>query len=345
MNRRDVKLIKIFTLIILGINLFLIVTQVKFGGLGGKNELASGKSFANALIGNLQELAQTLGVAEKGNVKQALAKLHYDVYLVSNPTELAEIMQNSASKTRDLIFSEYARLNAEEVLAVLNSAQEVTYTNSQMTLTIEPLPSGGFDVRKPNNLREETLDQLKNIENLISQDALHDYYELYRHQSTFKITIENGVAQLIPRNQEQQTFKFLEEEIQVLRAEYTKVNKIAGFAEITGPGIIIKVYDQVFSLTADELRRIVGELYSSGAVAIGINGQRLAVNSYIIDTEYGIIVDGIKIKSNPVTIQAIGDPTTLAAGVDLLFSVSFKGMLSSIIQTSESIVLPAKAIQ
>lgn len=345
MNKRDVKLLKIFTLIILGINLFLLVTQIKIGSLGRTSELASGKSFANALVGNLQELAQTLGVAEKGNIKQAMAKLHYDVYLVSNQAELAEIMHNSASKTRDLIFSEYARLNADEVLAVLNNAQEVTYTNAQMTLTVEPLPAGGFDVRQPNNLREDTLVQLKSIQNLFSQEALRDYYELYRHLSTFKIMIENGVAQVLPRNQEQQTYKYLEEEIQVLRAEYAKVNKIAGFAEITGPGIIILVYDQVFSLSAGELRRIVGELYSSGAVAIGINGQRLAVNSYIIDSENGILVDGIKIKSNPVTIQAIGDPTTLAAGVDLLFSVSLKGMLSSIIQISESIFLPAKAIQ
>jgi len=344
-DKRNARVLRILAIVAIGLNLFILASQIKFGDLGGGTELAEAKTFANGLIGDLQELARTLDVAEKSSVKQALAKLHYDVYLVSNQTELAEILQNSASKTRDLIISEYAHLNAEKVLAVINRDQEVQYASSQVLLTVEPLPTGGYDVQLPNILRESTLDQLKGIENLFSKEALQGFYEPYRHLSTFKVLIENGVAQLVSQNQEQDTIKYIEGEIEILRADYAKINKTAGFAEISGPGVIISVYNQVFSVSAGDLRRIVGELYSSGAAAIAINGQRLAVNSYIVDSEQGILVDGVIIRSNPVVIQAIGDTTTLVAGVDLLFSVSLKEMLSFDIENRENIVLPAKAIQ
>ncbi len=345
MDNRNARILRILAIVAIGLNLFILASQIKFGDLGGGTELAEAKTFANGLIGDLQELARTLDVAEKSSVKQTLAKLHYDVYLVSNQTELAEILQNSASKTRDLIISEYAHLNAEKVLAVINGDQEVQYASSQIILTVEPLPTGGYDVQLPNILRESTLDQLKGIENLFSKEALQGFYEPYRHLSTFKVLIENGVAQLVSQNQEQDTIKYIEGEIEILRADYAKINKTAGFAEISGPGVIISVYDQVFSVSAGDLRRIVGELFSSGAAAIAINGQRLAVNSYIVDSEQGILVDGVIIRSNPVVIQAIGDTTTLVAGVDLLFSVSLKEMLSFDIENRENIVLPAKAIQ
>lgn len=344
-NQGTVRILRILAIVAIALNIAILATQIKLGDFAGGTELTKAKSFANFLVGDLQELAGTLGVAEKANVKQAMAKLHYDVYLADNQTELAGIIQNNASVTRDLIFSEYARLNAEKVLAVLNSAQEVQYADSQAVLTVEPLPAGGYAVSPANNLRETTVNALKQIENLLSRDSLRKFFQPFRLLSTFKVLIENGGAQLVPQNPEQDTIKYLEGEIENLRREYAKVNKIAGFAEISGPGVVISVYDLVFSVSGGDLRRIVGELFSAGADAITINGQRLAVNSYIVDAEEGITVDGIVLRNNPVIIQAIGDPTTLVAGVDLLFSVSFKGMLSFDIETRESLVLPAKALQ
>lgn len=344
MDKRKSWILRIIALGAICINLFVLANQVKFGDLGGGTELARAKTYANSLVGDLQSLAGDLGVAEKSAVKQALAKLHYEVYLVESPVELAGVVQNLASKTRDLIILEYARLNAEKVLTVLNSSQEVQYASTQTILTVEPLPAGGYRVDNPGYLQEKTISALEEIDFLIGKETSL-YFEPFRRLATFKVLVENGAAKLVPLSQEQDTIKYLEGEIEILRADYAKVNKAAGFAEISGPGVIISVYDQVFSVAAGDLRRIVGELYSAGAAAIAINGQRLAYNSYIVDSEVGISIDGFIIRNNPVTIQVIGDTTTLVAGVDLLFSVSFKGMLSFEIETKENVVLPAKAIQ
>lgn len=341
-NARALRIIAVFAIIL---NVLILATKIPMGELGSRSELSIAKSYANNIVSDLQSLAETLNIAEKASVKQALAKLHYDVYLAGNPVELAAILQNNASKTRDLIISEYTRSNAEKVLALLNSAHEIQFANSEVVLTVTPLPGGGYEVDKPSFLHDSTIEALKEIENLFTLESLRSFYEPFQQLATFKILLEKGTAQLVPQRQEQDTINYLEGEIENLRGEYAKINKTAGFAEISGPGLVISVYDQVFSISAGDLRRIAGELFSAGAIAVDINGNRLAVNSYIVENEDGIIIDGALIQSNPVVIRALGDGTTLAAGVDLLFTVSLKGMLSFLIESHENLVLPAKAIQ
>lgn len=344
MDKLSTKTLRILAVIALALNLIILATQIHRGE-SAETELSEAKAFANDIISNLQELAAALNVSEKNSVKQSLAKLHYDVYLVNNHKELADILQNDAAKTRDLIISEYTNLTAEKVLAVLNAAPEIQYSSSSVTLTLEPLPTGGYEVKNPHNLEEDTLNQLLAIENLFSKEAQRGFYEPYRHLSTLKVLIENGVAQLIPQSLEQETIKYLEGEIDNLREEYARINQMAGYAEMSGPGIEIYVYDQIYTVSAGDLRRIISELYSAGARGIAIHGQRLSANSYIIDSDEGIVVDGVTIRSNPVIIQVVGDTTTLKAGVDLLFSVSFRGVLGFDIENRENMVLPAKAFQ
>ncbi|HOC06031.1 MAG TPA: DUF881 domain-containing protein [Bacillota bacterium] len=344
MDKLSTKTLRILAVIALAFNIAILASQLHRGEFAG-TELSDAKAFANDVISNLQELAATLNVSEKNSVKQSLAKLHYDVFLVNSHKELADILQNDAAKTRDLIISEYTNLTAEKVLAVLNAAPEIQYSSSSVTLTLEPLPTGGYEVKNPHNLEEDTLNQLLAIENLFSKEAQRGFYEPYRHLSTLKVLIENGVAQLIPQSLEQETIKYLEGEIENLRQEYARINQMAGYAEMSGPGIEIYVYDQIYTVSAGDLRRIISELYSAGARGIAIHGQRLSVNSYIIDSEEGIVVDGVTIRSNPVIIQVVGDTTTLKAGVDLLFSVSFRGVLGFDIENRENMVLPAKAFQ
>jgi uncharacterized protein YlxW (UPF0749 family) len=98
-------------------------------------------------------------------------------------------------------------------------------------------------------------------------------------------------------------------------------------------------------MEAGDLRRIVSEIYSAGATAISINGQRLAVNSFILDEDAGICIDGTLIDTNPVEIQALGDPQTLFTGIDLLFSVVFKDMFYVSMESHEDLILPGKVIQ
>lgn len=345
MDNRNLRLLLIYVSIIIALNILLITSQVDFANWGINQSLDYSKDFANALVSDLQDFAVSLGVSERSNVKQALAKLHYDVYLVGSSNELAVIIQNNASDTRALIISEYVKTSGEQVLRVLNNAPEVQNTVSRTLLKIEPLPNGGYVAKDPNVLSTETTDELTKIPTLFNFELFRTHFQSYSSITAMQVEIEDGFAQLINPEIDQDALKFWEREIQTLRADYTKIARAAGFADVSGAGISVTINDKFFSVSARELRRIAGEMYSSGATAIAINGNRLGVNSSIIDSEEGIVVDGFVISTNPVVIEAIGNSQTLSSGIDLLFSVIFKNMFYVDIQNRDRLDLPARAVQ
>lgn len=345
MDKRNLRLLLIYVSVILILNLFLLSSQVSLTDWGLSQNLDYSKDFANSMVSELQDFAVTLGVAERNNVKQALAKLHYDVYLVGNPTELAALIQNNAAETRALIISENVKLSGEQVLRILNNAPEVQQKSSRTVVRIEPLENGGYAAKDPNIISDETAAELAGVSSIFSFDYFRSHYQSYRNLTSLQIEIENGYAQLVNPEIDQDAINYWEREIQTIRQEYNRVSRAAGFAEVSGPGIAITISDKYHSVSALDLRRIVGELYSSGAVAIAVNGNRLGVNSYIIESDHGIEVDGYSINANPVVIEVVGDGQTLSSGVDLLFSVVMSNMFYVDIQERDLLELPAKPIQ
>lgn len=345
MDKRNLKILLTYASVILILNLFLISSQVNLTDWGLNQNLDYSKDFANSMVSELQEFAVTLGVEERNNVKQALAKLHYDVYLVGNQTELAALIQNNAAEARALIISESVKISGEQVLRILNSAPEVQQKSSRTVLRIEPLENGGFAAKDSNIISEETAAELEDVSSLFSFDYFRSHYQSYRNLTSLQIEIEDGYAQLINPEIDQDAIKYWEREIQAIRQEYTRVSRAAGFAEVSGSGIVITISDKYYSVSALDLRRIVGELFSSGAAAIAVNGYRLGVTSYIIESDHGIKVDGYSINTNPIKIEVIGDGPTLISGIDLLFSVVMKDSFYVDIQNRDLLELPAKIIQ
>ena len=62
--------------------------------------------------------------------------------------------------------------------------------------------------------------------------------------------------------------------------------------------------------------KVINELYISGASVVGINGQRLAANSYILCNGPVIEIDGVQHPA-PFVITAIGDPDVLISAMNL----------------------------
>jgi len=345
MDKRNMNILQAFVVFIIVVNIVLLASQINFSDLGYKPNLIFSKDFANDIVRSMQDLAKSFGIEERTTVKQALARLHYDVYLVGNRAELATIIQNNASDARDLIISEYVKTSGEQVLIVLNNDQQVQQTNSRIVIIVEPLPSGGYSVQDPHNLSEGTVTQLTQVPTLFSSDNFRQYFESYRNISTLQVIIEGGNAKLAPPPSDQTTLNYWEKEIQTIRNDYARISRTAGLSEVSGQGISITIHDKLYSVEAGDLRRIVGELYSAGATAISVDGNRLAVNSYIVKLDQETVVDGVKISTNPVVIEALGDHQTLISGIDLLFSVTMKNMFYISTDLHDNIVLPAKTTQ
>lgn len=92
----------------------------------------------------------------------------------------------------------------------------------------------------------------------------------------------------------------------------------AGSVRVTGPGVVIVVDDSRTRQGTDaevvdqDLRQLVNGLWTAGAEAIAINGHRLSARTAIRGAGNAITVDYASL-TRPYTVEAIGDPATLAA--------------------------------
>lgn len=143
--------------------------------------------------------------------------------------------------------------------------------------------------------------------------------------------------------------------IDLLNEELNRTKLISGFVDVKGPGIIVKMADnmseeavgQEFNLDiihdADVLR-IINDLKEAGAEAISINGQRVLSVSEIKCGGPIIRING-KSVGTPIYIKAIGDPKLLNAAINApnTYGYALKTIEQLVIETeiSDEIVIPA----
>ena len=99
------------------------------------------------------------------------------------------------------------------------------------------------------------------------------------------------------------------EESEKLEKELTEYNRLLGYTDVTGKGIVITLQDS--DSTGDlihyiDLVEVVNELFNQGADAVSINNQRI-VSTTAISCNGNVV----KINSVPFVIKAIGSPTEL----------------------------------
>ncbi len=92
---------------------------------------------------------------------------------------------------------------------------------------------------------------------------------------------------------------------------------LAGTSGATGPGVRLLITDPDRAIDAPQLLDAVQELRDAGAEAIVINGvARVVAQTYFLDDDDTIRIGGLEVK-RPFTIEAIGDPATLAEAADI----------------------------
>lgn len=118
---------------------------------------------------------------------------------------------------------------------------------------------------------------------------------------------------------------------QLLNKQLQDAKAAAGLTKVEGPGIIVTLRDSSHSARDQNLPeqlsgyvnihdtdvlRAVNEIIASGAEAIAVNDHRIFGLSSFRCVGPTILVNDVKIAS-PVVIKAIGDPATLAGGLNL----------------------------
>lgn len=121
-----------------------------------------------------------------------------------------------------------------------------------------------------------------------------------------------------------------------LKAEINKYEALAGYTDVSGTGIEIKInpannennltnqntdnVSQSIIYNYDLLLSMINKLNSAQANAISINGQRVVYNTYFNLEEDGLYINDIKINE-PIIIKVIGDADTLASALQIKYGI------------------------
>lgn len=113
---------------------------------------------------------------------------------------------------------------------------------------------------------------------------------------------------------------------------------LAGTLPARGPGIELRIDDPDAEVPAHTFVTVLEELRNAGAEVIELNGVRVVAQTWIVDGDGGIVVDGEQLSS-PYVWRAIGDPDALAPALEIaggaLASVRSNGGDADVIEREE----------
>jgi uncharacterized protein YlxW (UPF0749 family) len=199
------------------------------------------------------------------------------------------------------------------VLNAVNDDHRVIETEDKVHLFIR-ITDGQITILPDQLLEARTVQRINTI---FTSGSYHD-------NQNIDIEIENGEARLVLPQTAEDQIRALTEDLNSARARLHEIRVQAGLAEMVGPGITLYIYDAdeiqgSGSIVHDaDIRDIVNELFGAGAKGVSIGGERLTTTSSIRCTGPLIMVNYRQVASNPVVIEAIGDPDLLISGLGII---------------------------
>lgn len=157
-----------------------------------------------------------------------------------------------------------------------------------------------------SGLRQEDLVQILNGLQAAAQRAENEIAQLEQTQTSLLSNASSRQAAIARAREQAEAFGIL-----------------AGTLPAVGPGIRIVVTDESGQVGIDELLNAIQELRDAGAEAIELNDAVRVVAQTAFDDGSGagepgrVLVDGQEI-AQPYVIDAIGDPETLATGLEII---------------------------
>jgi len=260
-------------------------------------------------------LANEHDVYDRASVREVLAEYNYLADQAVSSDELLHIIFNQGRKVQDVIFREADLRLKEKVLIAVNNDSRVQGTIDITHLVIR-LSNGQIGIYPDQYLETITAQQIKDI---LSQNR-------YQSIQSIDIEVKDGVGRLIQPQTAEEQIRVLNEDLNTLRSSLYELRVQSGLAEMVGPGVTLYIYDAEetagsVSLVHDaDIRDIVNEIFSAGARGISVGDQRLTTTSSIRCSGPLIMVNYRQIPTNPVVIQAVGDPDLLISGLNIILS-------------------------
>ena len=336
---KENKLI-IFSIMLLILNTLLLTLGVNY--LRSQEEYLSDalneqKLFAEEIVEYNSQLAQQLEVNSRPRVIEALSRFYYDINLASGREELYKAILYNGRVVQETILREYEGQQQEIILSLVNQDPNVREFNSSTVLTITYEFDSGILVEPEGLLEEETLDEIRKTAFLSDVSP----------RQIIELEVEDGQAKPITTHNPLDQISVLTDELNSLRSVLYETRVSAGFAEMSGEGIVVRLYDAENALTSDEIfhdadiSTWVNEIFNAGAQGVAVGDQRIIATSHIRCVGSTIRVNDNPIPVNPVVIKAVGNPEVLQSALYIIRNRFEPFGLKVEIEKVDKLTLPA----
>ncbi len=308
--------IMLLILVVLVVNTSLIAFGYYYAAsrvAGGDSILFYKQELARDLSDYNQRLAKNLEVYDRALVRDAIAEYNYAVEVSAGSDELIQVIINQGRRVQEIIHDEASSRLRERVLMAVNNDAGVKETVEAKHLMIR-VNGDHLNIIPDQFLEDGTV---RHINQIFSPDRYHG-------NQNIDIEIEYGVGRLVVPQTFEDQMRAISEDLSSMQIRLYETRVRAGLDEMVGPGIILQVYDAENNLGSDSLvhdadiRDIVNELFCAGASGISVGNQRLTTTSAIRCAGPLILVNQNQIPTNPVLIQAVGDPDLLISGLGII---------------------------
>jgi uncharacterized protein YlxW (UPF0749 family) len=303
-----------------------------------QEEFQAKQKMAKELVEYNRRLARGLGVDTRSPVHEALSRFNYEIELATNMDDLNKAILANGSRTQEKVLEEYEAKQRETVLALINQDPALKTLGSKQRITVQLAHGQGVQVEPANVLQQETLEKI--VETVTLGESASNL--------TVEVEVEEGRGRLLMPFNALETIRTLTRDNDSLRVALHDLRVQAGFAEMNGRGIIVRIYDAADGYTNDtiihaqDVLDTVNELFAAGAQGLSVGNQRLTATSAIRCVGPSILINDERIAVNPVVISAIGDPDVLASGLDIIrIQIEVSRNLTFEIEKVDNLTLPA----
>ncbi|NLY30920.1 MAG: DUF881 domain-containing protein [Firmicutes bacterium] len=315
----------------------LALSAQQFRRPAGARDLAAVRQGAAALADFYTSEIAELGLENNQAVREAVAKYRYALEQAITVDEVARAMSTHGRNLADVIRRENQLELERKVLGIINQEPGITTAPEGAAVTVHS-ENGQVLIEDPADiLSPETEAKLK------ASDSAKQLKEMVQ------IEIRSGNPKLLTTRSLPGQIQALRQEIESTRVLLQQAMQAGGYAELTGPGLIIRARQGQEQALIDnvlgyDLRDIVNELFAAGARGIQIGSQRLVATSSIRAAGSHLLVNHQAIPTEPVEIKVVGDPEVLASALDLIIHSPYFGLTLNI-EKQDSITLTAHPLE
>lgn len=308
------QLLLVILLLVLATNTLVLGRSLNLFRLPGEtNDLAYAKQGAVALIDQIERSAEDQGLATLPTVLDLIARFQYDIKRARSLDELAQVLMNGGAEAKEILNMELDGKRRTMLEELINSDPNVSLVRDKISVSVSNDETLGLLIDDQSGiLTEITSEQIRN-NTLFSAPF-----------AEIVIEVADGKARVVNYRTLYDRLLLLQKEVQKLQTDLHQVNQLAGFSAVSGAGVTVEVFDAPGGYTNDyivhdaDIRDIVNELYSAGAIGVSVGGVRLTANWSIRCAGSVVLVNQQQIEVNPVLIEAVGNSSVLRSSLDLI---------------------------